>query len=132
MEDLKPCGENGSCDGWHVPESHRSWYKDFTQAVKLGELACATADPLLEIVPPSKYAECFGQWILTSDGKSAKTNISLSDKGQIRGWKEFIEPIRITAISTDGPDYLLDLRDINEKYGFDDTYAYSQALLDYE
>ena len=71
--DLKPCGETGTCTEWHVPESLSSWYRQFKQAVKLGELACQTADPALEIVPPSKYAACFGEWIETAAGKSAKS-----------------------------------------------------------
>ena len=50
----------------------------------------------------------------------------------IIGFKELIQPISITAISTDGPQYLDDIRDIFDKYGIGDTYAYSETILDYE
>lgn len=50
----------------------------------------------------------------------------------IKGFRELIQGISITAISTDGPQYLDDIRDIFDDYGFDDTYAFSETVLDYE
>lgn len=41
-------------------------------------------------------------------------------------------PKRIKAVSTDGPDFLSDLKDFADKYGLGDTYFFSNELLDYE
>ena len=40
--------------------------------------------------------------------------------------------MKISQISTDGPQYLEDIRAIEDEYGFDDTYSFSNQMLDYE
>ena len=35
-------------------------------------------------------------------------------------------------MAIDGPSYLENTRAIEDKFGFDDTYSYSEAMLDYE
>ena len=54
------------------------------------------------------------------------------DTGKIRGWRQTINPNSMDAIATDGPQYLEDIRRIEDDYGVGDVYSYSSAMLDYE
>ena len=53
-------------------------------------------------------------------------------KSKVRGWRQYISPIKLSNDAKDGPDLLDELRDIAEEYGFDDTYSENSELLGYE
>lgn len=86
-----------------------------------------------EVVEPTKFFTCLNEWIDNGTGKNFKDDIKFEDttKTVIKGWKQSIVPIEIENIATDGPQYLDDLRRIMDT-GFDDTYAYSGQILDFE
>lgn len=43
----------------------------------------------------------------------------LSTEGKIKGWRQFVLPIKIEDIYNDGPQYLSDMKEIAKKYGID-------------
>ena len=61
-------------------------------------------------------------------------NIAFKTDNGIKGWRQYADPVEITSLADDGPQYLKDVRDIEEKYGIDgaDTYSYSRDMLNYE
>jgi len=51
---------------------------------------------------------------------------------RINGWRQEVMPISVDIVSVDGPQYNEDVRKIEDTYGFDETYSYSDFMLDNE
>ena len=61
-------------------------------------------------------------------------NISFKTDNSIKGWRQYAEPVEIYPIAEAGPQYLKDIRALEDKYGIDgaEIYSYSQEMLNYE
>lgn len=101
--------------------------------VQQGRCARYSADVIgQDIVPEKAFYSCLEEWLKTAKGQNYRDDIIVSQFGRIIGWRESVTPIKITSVSTDGPQYLEDIRAVEQEYGFDETYSYSSQMLDYE
>ena len=87
-------------------------------------------------IPQESFYACLQQWFYTDIGRYESGNVVFNVKDDInsgiKGWRQYIQPVKISEVASDGPQYLDDIRDLEDKFGFDDTYSESQQLLDYE
>lgn len=78
MQDCTGCSKN-----WHVPGTLESWYRNFLDDIKVGELdkaGCDIArDPTLEFVPSDKFYDCLRVWFETTEGRQNKEDIVCKD-----------------------------------------------------
>ena len=90
-----------------------------------------TKTAVAEPVPEEYFYGCLAEYLETPEGLNQVQNISFRD-GKIRGWRQFVEAIKIEGMAVDGPKYLKDVRDIGSEYGLGDTYFYSGIFMVYE
>ena len=75
---------------------------------------------------------------LDSDAGSAKesalllTNENRDEETRIRAFKFGIQSKKIDSVASQGVQFLLDIRSIEERYGFPGTFSYATEFLDFE
>ena len=120
---------------WHKPHSVRCWYIDYQSWVAKGECSQHPNPASNEVtIPTDKFYSCFVPWLQTDEGTFWAKNIAFKTDNSIKGWRQYAEPINIYPEAEAGPQYLKDIRAIEDKYGIDGTeiYSYSNEMLDYE
>lgn len=110
------------------------WYEDFLEEYKLGRLELNTdktvctynkgaespkPEDVEEFIPVDSFYLCLREWFTSSDiGKEAVEDIAWTvDKdttSEIKGWRQFIIPKKISDQATDGPKYLDATRDLEK------------------
>ena len=81
----------------------------------------------IQAVPKAKFYDCLSVFFKTDKGRNFYRDIAFGEGTKIKGWRQVIYPTRFGAVSTEGPQYLDDIRAIEEEYseGFD-CYSFSQ------
>lgn len=103
----------------------------FTDWVSLG--FCSTVTPATIpgqkiVVPSDQFYSCLEEWFQTDLGRNSKSDIvfmetltegsgsSITER-KIHGWRQYVTPIKIDDVYSDGPKYLKDISNIENRFG---------------
>lgn len=117
-----------------------SWFDEFKKWVDNGD--CFMVPEGLpfdakDYVKPQNFYPCLREFLVDNKGKNYVKNIRFSNetnpmRQKIVGYKQTMNTNQIKSVATEGPQFLTDLRFIQENYGVPGTFSYDQSYLDYE
>lgn len=124
---------------WTEKNTLNSWYSSFYYWVDQGGcfiIREGISQDLNDYIEPDAFYPCLFEW-LSDEGETFETNIRFSNvtnpmDRKIVGYRLTIGMKLIEEVSTDGVQLLVDVRNIEDKYGVPGTFSYAREYLDYE
>ena len=122
---------------WLSEKSFDSWYdafKAFSQAnQKTKNSACKGSwDDAQQVVVPGQYMSCLKEY-LSGQGSAYAANVLYNaDETNLKGFKIGAQAVTVDSAAVEGVQLLEDLRAIQNEFGIDRTFSFSQRYYDYE
>ena len=102
----------------------------FTNWVSLGFCSFVTPATIpgqKVVVPSDEFYPCLEEWFQTDLGRNFKSDVVFMEvltegsgsliEQKIRGWRQYVTPIKIDDVYSDGPKYLNDINNIENRFG---------------
>lgn len=93
--------------------------------------------PFEKIVEPDAFYPCLREYLETDLGTLREKDLIFSDEEdeteqRVIAYKVSVDVKKIDSVATQGVDFLVDIRRLEEEYGLPGTYSYAQEYLDFE
>ena len=126
-------------ENWFITNTFTSWYKNFHHWVSRGECYALRAgiDPFEKGINPDKFYDCLWEFFEMNPDEYNERDILFNDEKrkeykEIQGYKISVGVRQIKNIELQGPQFLRDMRFIEENFGVKETFSYAPEYLDFE